>query len=35
LIPQQGQIMEWVVDDILVSFFTVFPLARLSRSSLT
>jgi hypothetical protein len=35
LIPQQGQIMEWVVDDILVSFFTVFPLARLTPSSLT
>jgi hypothetical protein len=24
-IPQKGQIMELVVDDILVSFFTVFP----------
>jgi hypothetical protein len=27
--------MELVVDDILVSFFTVFPLARLTLSSLT
>src|SRR5918996_2613244 len=28
LIPQQEQIMEFVLDDILISFFTVFPLAR-------
>jgi len=35
LIPQQGQIIELVVDDILLSFFTVFPLARLTPSSLT
>ena len=34
-IPQQGQIIELVVDDILVSFFTVFPLVRLTPSSLT
>ena len=35
LIPQQGQIMELVLDDIWICFFTVFPLARLVRSSLT
>jgi hypothetical protein len=34
-IPQQGQIMESVLDDVLASFFTVFPLARLTPSSLT
>jgi hypothetical protein len=35
LIPQQGQIMEWVLDDIRVCLFIVFPLARRARGSLT
>jgi hypothetical protein len=34
-IPQRGQIMEWVVDDIEVCFFTVFPLTRLAHRSLS
>jgi hypothetical protein len=33
LIPQQGQIMELILDDVWVCFFTVFPLARLVRGS--
>jgi hypothetical protein len=32
--PQQGQIMELAFDDVLVRFFTVFPLAWIFRGSL-